>query len=219
MDWWALIIGAVVALTAVVVAYMVDARSSREREQILSSPPDRPGLSGEGSPEYVTGDEIRAGHVSRPATNGADVDDRLDGAVMFDFGWVSEDFITDAAAKRTVLESPVVLVAESVGYMADLVPVIQVAGREDTGLVVAAGEITPDVVTTLAMNAMAGRLACVCVAVDDCDAVAGAAGASVVLASDLRSGYVPESVLGRPQLWVSTSERTWIVQPQPNSSR
>jgi len=113
----------------------------------------------------------------------------------------------------------VVLVAESVRYMADLVPAIQAAQNGSTGLVVAAGEITPDVVDTLAMNALSGRLACVCVITTDCESLAGAVGAPVVPAADLRSGYLPDTVLGHCDVWVSGPDRTWILQPQPNSSR
>jgi len=219
MEWPVLIIAAVCAVTAIVVAFMVDAHSRREREQVLASPPDRPELAGEGTPDYVTEEEVRAAKASRPVSEIPEMDE--DGAVIFPYGWASGDFVTDQATKRVVLRSPVVLVAESVRHIEDLVPIIRTSRSENTGLAVAAGEIAPEVVATLAMNAMSDRLACVCVIAEDCAPLADVVGATVVPAADLRSGYVPGTVIGHCELWVSGVDRTWIVpcQPQPNSSR
>jgi len=208
MEWPVIVIAAVCAVTAIAVAYMVDVRTSDERKRILSSAPDRPGLPGQ-TPAYVTGDEVR--DAARPVPDSSpDLDSLLLEAVSFPCGWASPDF-ADPVSKRAVLESPVVLVAESVQYMADLVPVIQAAQNEGTGLVVAAGEIAADVAATLAMNALSGRLACVCVITEDCESLAKAAGASVVPAADLRSGYVPDTVFGHCDLWVSGPDRTWVL--------
>ena len=210
MEWPVLIIAAVCAVTALAVAYMADARSRRERTTILSAPPDRPGLEVTGSPDYLTAEEVRAHPVNLKPPPQPHTLHEPDDSPSFPWGWASEDFITDPDSREAVLESPVVLVAESVRYMADLVPVIEAAKVQGTGMVVAASQIDPDVVTTLAMNALSGRLACVCVITDDCESLAQAVGASVVPAQDLRSGYVPSTVLGHCDLWVSGVDRTWI---------
>ena len=210
MEWSVLIIAAVCATTAIVVAYMVDARTSRERKKILSSPPDQPELAVTGSPDYLTAEEVRAHPVNLQPPPQSHMLSEPDVSQSFPCGWASEDFVTDPASRQAVVESPVILVAESVRYMADLVPVIQAAQNASTGLVVAAGEIAPDVVTTLAMNTLSGRLACVCVITDDYESLARAVGASVVLALDLRSGYVHASDLGHCSLWVSGVDRTTV---------
>jgi len=210
MEWPVLIIAAVCAVTAIAVAYMADARARREREKILSAPPDRPGLEVTGSPDYLTSEEVRAHPVNLQPPPQPHTVDETEGSDSFPCGWASEDFITDPDSHEAVLESPVVLVAESVRYMADLVPVIEAAKIQGTGMVIAAGQIDTEVVTTLAMNALSGRLACVCVITDDCESLAQAVGASVVPAQDLRSGYLPDTVFGHCDLWVSSIDHTWI---------
>lgn len=223
MEWSVLVIAAVCAVTAIMVAYMVDARSANERKKILSSPPDRTGLEAEEAPAYVTEKDVRArsAHRSGPALT-EDVATRLSEAACFGSGWASEDFVTDPKSRRAVLDSPIVLVAESVVQVADLVPAIQQARVENTGLAVAAGEVAPDVVATLAMNSLSGRLACVCVVAEDLDRIAAEVGASVVPGADLRAGYLPREALGRCEAWVSDSSHTWVLrtdQPQPSSSK
>jgi len=210
MEWSVLIIAAICAVTAIAVAYMVDARTKREREQILSAPPDRPDVAVTGSPDYLTAEEVRAHRVDLSPPTGSRIVDEHDSSHSFPCGWASKDFITDPDSREAVLESPIILVAEDVAYMADLVPAIRAAQNGSTGLAIAAGGITADVVTTLAMNALSGRLACVCVITKDYESFAAVVGATVVPALDLRSGYVPDTVFGHCDLWVSSPDRTTV---------
>jgi len=215
MEWSVLIIAAVCAVTAIIVAYMVDRRSADERKQILSSPPDQPLLASEDVPTYLTEKDVRRPRRSTPAVPQEDYAKRLEGAGVIEAGWSSPDFITDPASKRAIVESPIILVAESVGHMADLVDVIRSAQSQGTGVVVVASEVAEEVVATLVMNSLADKLACVCVITGDLDTVAAKVGATVVSATDLRSGYLPQEWLGHCDLWVSDEKQTWIL-PSPS---
>ena len=58
MIWTALIIGGVLAATAVVVAYMADKQARTRRAEILSTPPDKPMLTDIELPTYILPSDV-----------------------------------------------------------------------------------------------------------------------------------------------------------------
>jgi len=217
MDWPVLIITGIVAITAVVVAFLVDRDAAKRRRKILSTPPDRPGLPEAASPTYLTADEIRqqaSQQPVRPDLSQAERDAlaaRVADVTPIPVGWPSSDFVTDAHSQWAVVDSPVVVVAEAVSTMADVVPIVQQARDKGAGLVVAARRIAPEVLATLSLNALSGRLPCLSLLADDLDQIAQQVHASILTSADLTAGYVPDHVLGRCDLWVSDPRQTWIV--------
>lgn len=214
-----LIIAGVCALTVVVMAFLMDAHRSSQRRSILRSAPDSPGVDLD-APTYVLPEDVRA--RPEPPTGGVGPEDPenvasiLAGATRLPIGFASRDFITDPAAGRVVLRSPVVLVAEDIRRVVDLAPVLAAARDQKTGLVVVARSMAEDLVETLGLNARAGRLRCLCVICDDLDVVAGLAGAQVVPASDLMAGFVPAGALGHVRGWVCDADTSQI---QPDAGR
>lgn len=212
MNWPVIIVVAVCAILAVTVAYLVDSRRFNLRKQILSSPPQRSGLSGDLAPAYMTDDQIRAGSSLPPLT--PDLIEAVERCVAdtepLPVGYCSPDFITEASSHRAVLESPVILLAEEATQFLDLSPAISVSRAQLTGFVLVARHISPDVTATLAMNAVAGKLRCLCVETEDLDPIAALTGATIASATDLRSGYCPPAWLGTCALWVSDEKNTWI---------
>ena len=216
MEWSILIIAAACAVTAIVVAFLVDRDSAKQRQQILSTPPDQPVLADQAKPVYLRPGDV---HPVRPDLTPDQRDNitaRLDGVTPLPVGWPSSDFITDPVTKRAVVEAPVVLAAGAVTRIADIAPLIRSAATEGTGLVIVAGQITPDVMATLSLNAAAGRLSCSCLVTDDLAAVAAQTHATVLEASDVAAGYFPSTALGHCDLWVSGDKQTWIVPLEDN---
>ncbi len=220
MEWSWLIIAAAVALAAVVVAHVVDRANARRRRQILESPPDRAGLDlpdGHPAPAYLTEEAVRAGaradradrsRAADPGGAGTE-DERLTGVVPVEAGWTSPDFAQ--GQDRVWLTTPVVLVAEAVTRVEELWDLISLTKASRSALVVAGARIEAEVSQTLALNALSGRLRCLCVRTDRLDEVARRSGATVVSAADLSAGYVPAASLGRCQLWVADDRHSWIV--------
>ena len=210
-----LIVGAVCALTALVVAFLVDSRTARTRKDILTTPPDQPTLTDLAPPEYLTEETIRT-QYAQPADELSPQDrERISAAIgaitPLALGWPSDDFVTDQTTKRAILEPALVLVTEEISRFSDLLPLFRLAVGQKTGLVVVATSLAREVLATVSLNVLAGRLACLCLLSDDLAAVAERCGASVVPATDLTAGWVPDEVLGRVALWVSDASQSWIV--------
>ena len=219
-----LVIGAVVAVTAVVVAFLVDRDAASRRRAILSTPPTSPVVPDDLRPTYLTPEEIRAqgraveADPVAEAARRADVTARLTGVEPLPVGWPSPDFVTDAETDRAVLEAPLVVVADDVRHLADVRPLLERAREAGTGLVLVAQHLAPEVLATLSLNAAAGRLAALAVVTDDPGAIAERVGTTMVSGDDLTAGYVPDDAVGRCDLWVSDATRSWIVLAESPAS-
>ncbi|MDR0283657.1 MAG: hypothetical protein LBI33_02030 [Propionibacteriaceae bacterium] len=214
MDWRVLIIAAVVAAAVVAAAYLADRRSAADRRQSLATPPDRPQLAGEPVPVYLTADTVRAAPPRRAPPTPAEragIDARLAGVTPLEVGWPSADFVTDPESRRTVLVSPLVVVTESVNRVSDLVPLLRRVQAEGRPLVIAAQAIAPEAMATLSLNVFSGRLSALCLLTDALAGLADAAGGRVIPSADLTAGFLPDNALGTCALWVTDSERTWVV--------
>ena len=219
MEWPILIIAAVCAVTALVVALMVDRDSARSRRRVLQAPVDQPLLADTPAPTYFSPDQAKAKYdaSARALTDEqrAAVSARLDGVAPVAVGWPSADFVTDPGSRWAVLESPTVLVAEAVGRLVDLADLIRPAADQCTAVVVVASQIPPDVMATLSLNAACGRLDCLCLITEELDQIAALVGATVLTAADVAAGYLPPAALGHCDLWVSDAKQTWIVPVPP----
>jgi len=217
MNWTVLVWAAVLAVGALVLAILADKTLARRREKSLHMPPDQPLLEDTDPPAYLTETDIRAAAArDRPAPQ-LDADTRpviesaMKGLEPLAAGWPSADFVTEPETRWAVVDSPIVLVTESVTRLPDLYPIIRLAQDRSAGLVVVAREIAPAVMATLSLNALSKRLPCLAVVTGDLEAFASRSGARVVEEQDLQSGYIPPDTLGHCRWWVSDAKQTWII--------
>ena len=212
MDWWIVIVGGVCALIVVLGAYWTDKQAADKRKEILASPVDQPVLAEHGKPTYLQEDQVRAQAQANPISVDTEVAmEKIADVDPLEGGWASPDFVNDPKAKRAVLLSPLVVVTEAISQMADLVPLVRMAQDRGTGLVVVSGKIPDDVMSTLGVNALTGRLPCLCVVTEDLEGFAQECQAEVISQTDLVAGYLPSTSLGHCEVWVSDSKQTWIV--------
>jgi hypothetical protein len=155
VDWTVIILIAVVSLTAVVVAYLVDARARKDGTSLPPIP---------------------------------------------------------AVSRRPILENPIILVTESITRTADLVPLMQLAQAQDKALVLVATQFSNEVLGTIALNAVSGRLAEWSTPKDQLALAATATGATIISAADLAAGWLPETSLGRCKQWIPDNDPPWIVE-------
>ena len=79
--------------------------------------------------------------------------------MQFDRGFLSHYFVNDADKRRVVLEDAYVLVHEKpIGSVRELVPVLELASRENRPVVVIAEDVTGDALATLVVNSIRGIL-------------------------------------------------------------
>jgi hypothetical protein len=231
---WLVVMIAVVVVAAVLTVYgaLSDRAKNRRRAAEMLAPPKRdiPHLPADARPpRYVTEAQARR----RPPEVGAEPFDRLrarDGVgkerdeelgeraektVEIAVGYASADFVTDPAAKAVVLEEPLVLVcADDVETIRELLPALEQAIKAARPLVVVAPTIGKDVLGTLEVNAIQGKVPGVAVLADDAvrAQVAVASGALPVDAADRRSGWLDPQALGSVVRWTSTDRTTRVVR-------
>lgn len=212
MNWWVVGSGGLAALVAVIVAFLVDRASAKRRRRALAAAPDQPVLAGAGTPAYVTAATIKESAVPGDLDDDtrADITADLASATTVAAGWASPDFVTDHPSGWAVLDQPLVLVAESVATVRSLYPLVERARAAATGLVIVADQVDTPVVATLALNALAGTLACLAVRTSSVHEVAALIGATVVSPADLAADYLPAGTLGHPRRWVSDHDQSWI---------
>lgn len=227
MDAWSLGLVAlvVVGLGAIVFGALWDrARNRRRAEEMLAPPerviphfrPDTP------APQYLS--ELQARRAPATAAGPAlstgeraELGRRLEdgGSVTIGTGYASSDFVTDPTSGWAVLDEPVVLVcADPVASIRELLGVLERMVLSQTPLVVVAPDLAPEVIATLEVNRIQRRLALVVVvAPDDGEraVVARACGATPTDRSDRQAGYLPPSVLGRCVRWVSTARTSHVL--------
>lgn len=216
-----LIVIMVVGVAVIAYGYVHDRTVNRRRREQMLNPPDRaiPGFRSRGSaPTYLSG---RQAHVApRPepplsADHQAEVERLRSETTPLDVGYADKHFANVTEGSLAVLADPLVLVcAEPVGTIRELLPAIDAARRREAPLVVVAPELDATVVETLVVNRIQRLLRVVAVVAVDMGRlfeIAERTGAAVVDRSDLQAGYLPDNALGRCPLWVSASDRTWVA--------
>ena len=212
----------VVALLAIIYGALADRAKNRRLATQIMSPPERtiPQFAPDSpAPTYLSELQARRRPESTSPASATDTTEiaaalRDSSTVTLDAGFTSADFVTDPTARWAVLDSPRVLVcAEPVEAIRELLPVLERAIRTAQPLVVVAPAFAAAVSATLEVNQVQGKLA-VC-AVKAAGPVlydaARATGAVPIARSDLQAGYAPPEQLGSCVRWVSTSDRSYVI--------
>ena len=215
-------IGAVLVIGVAVVAYgwLSDRTVNRHRAAQVSGPPDRPipgRPDGAAEPTYRLEPDLLAEHRYLHALDEASrgrLAAQLNETQALPHGWADEAFVTDSEPGWSVLDAPLVLVAaEPVETIRELLPVLDKARNQAKPLLIAAPHFADEVLATLAVNAASARLALCAVTVSPLAAaeLAGRTGTHAVPRADLQSGYLPPSSLGHCGRFVADPTRCWVL--------
>ncbi len=225
MDPWTIGIVALLVVGVAVIAYgaLSDRRKNRRAATEMLSPPDRaiPHFTPEShAPNYLS--ELQARR--RPSAGGADLSaaqrDEISRALSgpttttIPVGMASLDFVTDMAATWAVLDQPYVLVcADPVATVREILTVLEKVLRTGHPLVVVAPALLGEVRTTLEVNAIQQTMALLGVVAeaDDLATIAAATRAMPIARTDLQAGYVSPERLGRCARWVSTPTTSYVL--------
>jgi chaperonin GroEL len=83
---------------------------------------------------------------------------------VFDQGWLSEYFVTNPETLECVLENcAILLYHRPISSMKDLLPVLELVAKSNTGLLVVAGDVEGEALSTMTVNKIKGTLRCVAV--------------------------------------------------------
>ena len=202
-----------------------DRARNRRAAAAVMAPPERviPGFEPAGrGPAYVSDLQARRRPQASSTSLGGDVagsdtpgPDAGLSTVDVRAGWASADFATDPERQQAVLEGPWVLVCEDrVETVRELLPVLEPALRAQKPVVVVAPEVAREVLATLEVNAIQGKLAVLVVRANDGQrtSICAASGATPVDCSDRQSGYVTADRLGRLTRWTSTRDASYLVE-------
>ena len=227
MEPWSigLVLLIVVGLGVIIFGALSDRARNRRRAAEMLAPPPReiPRLDPDGPPPaYVSELQARRppdgrGRDQSPRER-AVVDAQLaaDTTVTVGAGFLSRDFVTDAATARAVLDEPLVAVCSgAVHSVRELLPVFEAARRQDRPLVVVAESFTPELQATLEVNAIRGTMSLLAVVATgpELAQIVGASRAVVLDGSDRRAGYLAPDQLGAVARWVSTATSSHLVVP------
>ena len=214
---WVVVMIAIVAVALVLTVYgaLSDRAKNRRRAAEMLGPPQRaiPNLPEDArSPRYVTEAQARRrpDGAAAPPEKHAGRDTGLEIAV----GWASADFVTEPGGREVVLADALVLVCgDGVETIRELLPALEQALTSGRPLVVVAPTIAKDVLGTLEVNAIQGKIPGVAVVADDAvrAQVVEATGAAPVDAGDRRSGWLDPRALGHAARWTSTGKVTRVV--------
>jgi hypothetical protein len=227
VDAWALglVLLVVVGLGVIVVGALWDRARNRRRAEEMLSPPERviPQFRPDApAPRYLSDLQARRPPESgaKPPLAGDDqiaLQRRLDDGShpVIPTGYASADFVTDRATGWAVLDGPAVLVcADPVVSIRELLGVLEQMALSTTPLVVVAPEMAAEVLKTLEVNHIQRRLELLVVLAREASerrAVVEACFATPTERADRQAGYVPSSVLGRCDRWVSTARASHLL--------
>ncbi|MET1006895.1 MAG: hypothetical protein ABWX96_15200, partial [Propionibacteriaceae bacterium] len=207
------------------------AKNRRAADEILAPPqrtipqfhPDSP------APAYLS--ELQARRIpdasTRPDPSPADREQvtaqlKDPATVTIQAGLLSKDFITDRTAGRAVLDHPrVLLCAERVESLREVLTLLEQVSLSRTPLVIAAPSMSEEVRSTLEVNAIRQLLQVLVVSpvtAADLETMARATGAQVRSRSDLQAGYAWLEHLGSCGRWVSTAKSSHIINPRPDGT-
>lgn len=227
MEAWVIGIIAVVVLGLAAIAYggIADRRKHRRAVQEMLSPPPRsiPHLDPDAAqPRYLTRAQARQPPPGggRPELDTAERDRistelRDRSTVSLKIGYASDGFVTDTGTGRAVLDEPRVLVsAEPVMNIRELISVIEHMMTDGSPLVVVAPTFADVVLDTLEVNHIRQQIDLLAVVTRDpvlVDRITAATGAQLVSRIDLQTGYLADRDLGRCRRWVSDHRRSHII--------
>ncbi len=129
-------------------------------------------------------------------------------------GYASRDFVTDPTSGWALLDHPSVLAcADPVESIRELLPVLERLIMTGTPLVILAPKMSPEVQSTLEVNAIQQTMRLLAVAPNTADlkSLAVACGAEPVDRSDRQAGYFPQEKLGHCERWVSTAKASHVI--------
>lgn len=228
MPSWVIGIVVVLALGVGVIAYgyFRDKELNRRRTEQMLGQPERaiPGYDRSAHhPAYVTERQAHqppAGAApTHTAAQRASITAAITEVAPLSIGYASKELVNDPESGRAALIAPLVLIcAEPVEAIRELLPLIDLSRRSGSSIVVIAPKISTEVLDTLVVNRVQrflGVLALETELLETQFAIAGQTGAAVVDRSDLMAGYLPPDRLGRCAYWVSTAKQTWIVSSPP----
>lgn len=220
---WVIVMIAVVVVAAALTVYgaVSDRAKNRRRAAEMLGPPKRdiPHLPTDArAPTYIT--QAQAHRRPPPAPvdrlrerGGA----RPEHEVEIAAGYASAEFVTEPGARDVVLDDPLVLVcSDGVETIRELLPPLEQALRTGQPLVVVAPTIAAEVLVTLEVNAIQGKVHGVAILADDAvrTQVVEASGAVPIDATDRRSGWLSPDALGRVSRWTSTRTSSRLA-PEP----
>ena len=205
-----MIVVVVAALGLTVYGALSDRARNRRRAEEMLGPPKRviPNLPSEArAPAYVTEAQARRRPGGATTSRTEPHTDELVTAEV-EVGYASADFVTEADRKEAVLDGPDVLVCEGpVEALRELLPALEHALQSGNPLVVVASRIAPDVLGTLEVNAIQGKIRGLAVLADDAARaqIARTTGATPVDSTDRHSGWLAPSALGHVDRRTSTA--------------
>jgi chaperonin GroEL len=141
--------------------------------------------------------------------------------MVFDKGYVSHYFVTEASRMEAVIESPVILITDQkISSMSDLLPVLENIVKQTKNFVIISEDIDGEALATLVVNKLRGTFNMVAVKapgfgdrrkemLEDIAALTGA----TVISSDkgMKLENAQISDLGRADRVISTKDETMIV--------
>lgn len=225
MDWWGITLILVAGIAVVVYGYLNDRRKTRERDAAMAAPPNRdiPRFTPTAEPpQYLSELEARTRPSGLPASGlseqrRAELKAALDAAPSIRAGIPDDRFGTDAESGWAVASDPMVaLCSESVTTIRELLPLLEKAQRAGRPLVLAAPSFSDDAIDTLAANTVRDKVRCIPVAVtaDQSAQLTEYTLAAPLSRADLQAGWAPDESLGTTTTWVSSRNRSWVVQPE-----
>lgn len=210
-DWTVLVVTLLIGGTILVVGAAVDLRR-RRRSEGAGLAPDRGTETVDAHvPAYITQAEVDA--MPLPAKSGRGPGTATPGGLCLGFGHLGPEFAT--AGTRAVFPDPrIIMVDGEITSIRELLSPLASA-TPDSPVVLVALAFADDVLSTLRANRRALGTAVLAATPSrrDLYELAALVGGEVLSEQDLRSGYVPESSLGRASRWTSDERRTWVEAP------
>ncbi len=221
----------VLGLAAIVAGALWDRRRNARRRTELLAPPSRaiPGFTPDApAPHYLSDLQARRPPDESPAPALTDADrDSIRRGISapttetLGTGYASADFISDPTSGWAVLDSAGVLVcADEVASIRELLPVLERALLGGHGLVIVAPGFAPEVLATLEVNAIRRTLPLLAVKASATDRarITERCRAELADRATLQSGYLPGTLLGRCDRWVSTDRASYLMEAAAPSS-
>ena len=233
MQAWVVVMVVVLAIALALTVYgaLHDRTLNRRRAEEMLGPPKRdiPNLPADArAPAYVTEAQARR---RRPAPSPSELGGevaalrgRLEAATTEPFaayaarevavGHATDDFATEPDGRTAALADPLVLVcADEVETVRELLPALEHVITAARPIVVVAPRVAPEVLGTLEVNALQGKVPGLAVVADDAvrGEIAQISGATPVDRTDRRSGWADPAAFGNLASWTSTRTAARLV--------